>query len=119
MNDIDNNRVIVDNDNKYDNFIMDKMREYDPTSYTDEDFKIYCNTPHTNMMYLDKDGNIIVFATILILDKINYMCYTWCSKTRDGIRGYIKGIDYMVKNYQPLKFNTADSQKFNKIKRMV
>ena len=108
----------VDECGEYDNFIMDAMRAYDPAVYTDADFDIFKHIEHDNIIYFDKSFNILTFCTIIVTPEHYKMSYTWCNGTRESIRAYVKGIDYVLARYNPLAFGEG-ALKFNKIRRVT
>ena len=101
-----------------DQFVIDRMREYDPITYTEEDFKIFKSSKHQTVLYFDENFNIVTFCVIMVLPDQYKMAYTWCKGTRESIRAYTKGIDYVVARYNPLVFGKG-ALKFNKIKRIT
>ncbi len=97
-------------------FIEEKMIAYDSAIYTKEDFALFFANPHKNVVFYDKNGEILAFACITHYVNGYRMCYTYSSN--NGKRTYAKGIDYMVENYSPMYFSDG-ALKINKIRRLV
>ena len=97
-------------------FIESKMKEYDSNTYTDDDFAIYFNSEHKNIVALNDDGDIIAFCCLSRYNDGYRMCYTWCNK--QGRKAYAQGIDHVINNYGPIYFGEG-ALKFNKIKRIT
>jgi len=108
----------IDKIGAYDNFIKECMRKYDPTIYNDSDFKILKTLKHENVLYFNKDFDILTFCTIIITPEYNKMTYTWCLGNRESVKAYVKGIDYVLARYNPLMFGKG-ALKFNKIRRVT
>ena len=98
-------------------FIEEKMRDFDSTVYTQEEFDIFFSLPHKVITYR-KEERLLAFCTLSIEKDLNKMCYTWCEKSKEGKQAYATGINYILENYSPIGFAKGAS-KFNKIKRMI
>ena len=111
-------KFLTDTKGEYDEFIKNAMREYDSTVYTEAEFDLLRTTEHENILYLDKSFNILTFCTIIVMADHYKMCYSWCDGSRESIKAYAKGIDYVVARCNPLAFGVG-AIKFNKIKRLL
>ena len=107
---------VIDAEDKYAEFIMEKMHKIDPKVYDKNDFELYLNSKHENILYI-KNGNIIAFCVILLEHPVK-MAYSWSDKTVSGKKAYAKGIDYVIARHNALGFG-AGALKLNKIRRLA
>lgn len=107
---------IVDKNNNFDKFIIDKMKQLKKNEYTEDDFILYKLIKHENVLYYN-NGEFIAFC-VIILDVIPKMAYTWCDGTTKGKRAYAEGIDYVLARYNRLAFGVG-ALKVNKTRRIL
>lgn len=99
-------------------FIESKMKQVDSDLYTDEDFKAYFSNEHINYVYVNKQGSIIAFGCILIVNGIKYMTYTWCDGTTAGKRGYSIGFKGILKELGVVYFDEYAINHLKKLQRI-
>jgi len=81
-------------------FIEKNMRAIDSKIYNDDDFKAYFNREHINEVCVNDNNKILAFCCIMEIENKQFMCYSWCDGSYQGIKAYSKGMKYIFSKYQ-------------------
>ena len=84
--------------------VEEKMNAVDSTIYTKNDFNAYFSSEHLNVVSRDKNGEILAFCCIIVLNNTKFMCYSWCDNSYKGIKAYSKGLKYIIKTYSEVQY---------------
>ena len=89
-------------DDSYIDFVGKKMTEVGE-EYTKKDLEVTMGVEHTIIGSI-QNGKILGFCVLMKPAEDYYVSYTWCEKTLEGKKAFLKGIKYLVDNYPRVKF---------------
>jgi len=85
-------------------FIEEKMKAVDSEAYTQKDFDTYFSNEHINLVGKAKNGEILAFCCIIVLNNTKYMGYSWCDNSYKGVKTYSKGLKYIIATYPEVQY---------------
>jgi hypothetical protein len=89
-------------DDSYIDFVGEKMAEVGE-EYTKKDLEMTMGVEHA-IIGCKLNGRIVGFCVLMKPAVDYYVSYTWCEKTLEAKRVFLKGIRYLVDNYPGVKF---------------